>query len=155
MATWTFNRRHNAGAYRSGLEEKIAASLKAALGRDVPYERYTIDYVVPSRRARYTPDFVLPNGVIIETKGRFLTEDRQKHLLVRDLHPELDIRFVFTNSKTRLYKGSPTSYADWCNKHGFKFADRHVPDEWLNEEPDPDRYEATKTILTPKGEGTS
>ena len=44
----------------------------------------------------YTPDFLLPNGIIIETKGRFTPEDRRKHLLIKKQHPDLDIRFVFS-----------------------------------------------------------
>ena len=36
----------------------------------------------------YTPDFVLPNGIIIETKGRFTVADRRKHLLIKKQHPK-------------------------------------------------------------------
>ena len=81
----------------------------------------------------YTPDFVLDNGIIIETKGRFISPDRAKHLAVRDQYPELDIRFVFTNSKSKLYKGSKTTYGMWCNKYDFKYADRYIPEAWLKE----------------------
>jgi hypothetical protein len=52
---------------------------------------------------------------------------------VRECHPELDIRFVFGNAQTRLSKRSATTYAAWCDKHGFKWAHKHVPDEWLEE----------------------
>ena len=81
----------------------------------------------------YTPDFVLDNGIIIETKGRFISPDRAKHLAVRNQHPELDIRFVFTNSKSKLYKGSKTTYGMWCSKYDFKYADRYIPEAWLKE----------------------
>lgn len=131
----------------------MAKHLKAVLNADVPYERYTLTYSVPSRQARYTPDFVLPNGIIIETKGRFLPADRQKHILIKQQHPELDIRFVFTNSRNKLYKGSPNSYADWCDKHGFRYADKTVPPVWLREEPDPAKLEALNYILKKKGDG--
>ena len=57
----------------------------------------------------YTPDFELPNGIIIESKGRFVAADRKKHLLVQKQHPELDIRFVFSNSKAKISKGSKTT----------------------------------------------
>lgn len=117
--------------YRSGLEEKVAQELKEALGRPVPYETMTIRYQKPAKESRYTPDFVLPSGVIVETKGRLVTADRQKHILIKQQHPELDIRFVFSNSKTRISKQSQTTYADWCRKNGFLFADKSVPKEWL------------------------
>lgn len=116
--------------FRSGLEEKIAASLQAR-GIQFGFESMAVSYTRPAKPARYTPDFILPNGVIVETKGRFITSDRQKHLLVKEQHPELDIRFVFANPKTRISKVSKTTYADWCDRHGFKYAAQDVPDEWL------------------------
>ena len=30
----------------------------------------------------YTIDFTLPNGILVETKGRWVAEDRKKHLLM-------------------------------------------------------------------------
>jgi hypothetical protein len=121
-----------AKGYRSGLEEQVARQLGAA-GVAAAYEASRIEYVRPERRARYTPDWVLPNGVVIETKGRFLTEDRQKHLLIKAQHPGLDIRFVFSNSKARISKTSQTTYAMWCEKNGFLYADKFIPATWLKE----------------------
>ena len=77
--------------------------------------------------------FVLPNNITIETKGRFLPKDRRKHLLIKKQYPDMDLRFVFNNSKAKLSKKSKTTYADWCNKNGFQFADKLIPDEWFNE----------------------
>lgn len=120
--------------YRSGLEEKTAEYLDD-LGIKYTYEKTKVKYRVEEDRA-YTPDFViLSNNVIIETKGRFTSADRKKHLLIQKQHPDLDIRFVFTNSNNKLNKGSKTSYAMWCDKHGFKYADKYIPKEWLNESP--------------------
>lgn len=118
--------------FRSGLEEKVAQFL---LDRGVKftYEEDVIRYIKPEKSARYTPDFVLENGIIVETKGRFLTADRLKHLLIQKQHPNLDIRFVFSRSKERLSKKSKTTYAMWCEKHGFKYADETIPLEWLKE----------------------
>lgn len=115
--------------FRSGLEEKIAAELKAA-GVPFTFEEKVIEYTRPQRTAKYTPDFVLPSGIIVETKGRFVTADRQKHLLVKSQHPTLDIRFVFSNSRSRISKKSSTTYAMWCERYGFKFADKSIPKEW-------------------------
>jgi len=124
--------RAKAEGYRSGLEDLVAASLKAAGVPDV-YESLTIYYTRPAKASRYTPDFPLPNGVIIETKGRFVTQDRQKHLAIRAEHPDLDIRFVFSNPNAKIGKKSATTYADWCDRYGFKWASRYIPAEWVQE----------------------
>lgn len=115
--------------YRSGLEDRISDDLKDRKVK-FEYEKLKIQYEVHEDRT-YTPDFTLPNGVIIESKGRFTPEDRKKHLLVKKQHPELDIRFVFSNSRNKIRKGSKTTYADWCEKHGFLYADKRIPDEWV------------------------
>lgn len=117
--------------YRSGLEEDTAKFLKKR-GVEFTYEQFKVKWTDPKVKT-YTPDFVLENGIIIETKGRFISSDRAKHLAVRQQHPELDIRFVFTNSRAKLYKGSKTTYAMWCKKNGFKYADKYIPDTWLKE----------------------
>ena len=118
--------------YRSGLEVRLSDQLKS-LSIPFEYEKFKIKYVVPESVHVYTPDFKLPNKIIIESKGRFVSEDRKKHLLVKQQRPDLDIRFVFSNSKAKINKGSKTSYADWCIKHGFLYADKLIPEEWINE----------------------
>jgi Phage endonuclease I len=118
--------------FRSGLEEAVAEQLREA-GVNSKYESLVIEYVKPQRTSKYTPDFPLPNGIIVETKGRFMTEDRQKHLLVKAQHPDLDIRFVFSNPNQRISKTSATTYAMWATKHGFKFAAKLIPAAWVKE----------------------
>jgi hypothetical protein len=118
--------------YRSGLEDKISEQLKS-LSVPVKYEELKISYSVPESLHTYTPDFELPNGIIIESKGRFVAADRKKHLLIKQQYPHLDIRFVFSNSRAKINKGSKTSYADWCNKSGFLYADKLIPKEWIGE----------------------
>lgn len=135
--------------FRSGLEEKVAKEL-AAQGVAVRYEEEKIAYVQPARDAKYTPDWILPNGIIIETKGRFLVDDRKKHLLIKDQHPGLDIRFVFSNSRSKISKNSKTSYADWCHKHGFLFADKSIPKAWIEEASCPQRLDALENARIKK-----
>ena len=120
--------------FRSGLEDKVAAELEEQ-GVPVVYEdpSSVIQYTKPETKHRYTPDFVLPNGIIVETKGRFITADRKKHLLIKAQHPEKDIRFVFSNSRQRISKQSKTTYGMWCEKYGFQYADKSIPEEWLKE----------------------
>jgi len=118
--------------FRSGLEERVAEQLDKA-GIDYTYEQVKLNYIKPASKHVYTPDFVLSNGIVIETKGRFLLADRQKHILVKKHNPTLDIRFVFSNSNARISKTSSTTYAQWCKKNGFKYADKTIPKEWLDE----------------------
>tara|TARA_E500000081_G_C6139092_1_gene358908 strand:+ start:2263 stop:2655 length:393 start_codon:yes stop_codon:yes gene_type:complete len=124
-------RRHNKRKYRSGLEERVADFIKEHESC-VRYEEFKIKWTDVRFRV-YTPDFVLDNGIIIETKGLFTSEDRRKHTEVQKQHPELDIRFVFTNERSKLYKGSKTTYAMWCEKNNLKYATRVIPLNWLKE----------------------
>jgi hypothetical protein len=122
-----------ANGYRSGLEKRNADHLDSR-GIAYDYEKLKISYEVPSRTATYTPDFVLlDNGVIVETKGVFDTQDRAKHLLIKAQHPSLDIRFVFQRGSQPIYKGSPTTHAAWAEKHGFRWAEKLIPTEWAKE----------------------
>ena len=113
--------------YRSGLEETIAKDLREA-GISFLYEDKKITYQVNQVRT-YTPDFILPNGIIIETKGRFVRADRMIYLMLREQYPHLDLRFVFSNSRNKIRKGSKTTYGDWCTKHGFTV---HIPNTAWN-----------------------
>lgn len=118
--------------FKSGLEENISNQI-ASKGIEVQYESEKVSYIIPASEHNYHPDFKLPNGIRIETKGRFVIADRKKHLLVKEQNPNLDIRFVFSNSKNKINKRSKTTYADWCEKNGFKYADKVIPDEWFLE----------------------
>ena len=117
--------------YRSGLEHTISVYL-TELKQRYKYEALKIEWEDLTYRT-YTPDFILSNGIIIETKGRFLTADRKKHIAIKKQHPDLDIRFVFTNSRSKLQKGAKSSYGQWCIKYGFRFYDRIIPEDWLKE----------------------
>jgi len=117
--------------FRSKFEFIVDKQL-TELGADFEYEgpSNTVYYVEPAKVKRYIADFLLSNGVIIEAKGYFDADDRKKHLLIKEQHPELDIRIIFMNSKTKLNKKSPTTYAMWCEKNHIKYADLDVPKSW-------------------------
>ena len=105
-------------------------------GLPLLYETDKISYNVPSRVSRYTPDFKLPKAggfFYVETKGRWVVKDRAKALLLHAQHPDIDIRYVFSNQNARLYKGSPTTYAMYCDKHGLTYANKRLPAEWVEE----------------------
>lgn len=124
-----------ANGFRSGLEYRISEDLKSK-GVEFDYEKLKIKYTIPEREATYTPDFqILANGIIIEGKGIFDADDRKKHLLIKEQHPELDIRLVFSRANAPIYKGSPTTHAAWAEHHGFKWAEKLIPQEWLDEKP--------------------
>jgi hypothetical protein len=122
--------------YRSGLEESISEQLKM-MEISFQYETEKISYEQPAKKRSYKPDFVLikkdGSKLFVETKGRLMAADRKKHEWIAQQHPELDIRFVFSNSNNRIAKGSRTTYADWCIKNNFKFADKEIPKSWLHE----------------------
>mgnify|MGYP003124582679 FL=1 len=116
--------------YRSKFEVRVAADLgKRKI--DFQYEKVSFDYVPKIRN--YTPDFYLPESKIyIETKGRLTTNDRVKHLLIKEQYPDLDIRFVFVNANNKISRTSKTTYANWCDRHKFLWAESLVPMEWLD-----------------------
>lgn len=119
-------------SYRSGLEEVVADTLTRN-GVSFRFEEIKLPFTEPAKARTYTPDFLLRNGVVIETKGLFQTEDRQKHVLIKKQHPDIDIRFVFQNAKQKIAKLSKTTYAMWAEKYGFKWAHKEVPLAWTAE----------------------
>lgn len=137
--------------FRSGLERNAAAKLTQA-GVPFGFESQYIRYTVPEREAKYLPDFSFAGcPIIIEPKGRFggnyqgfgkfrsggskdaAVRERQKFVLLKEQHPELDIRFVFSRASTPIYPGSKTSYGKWATDHGFQWAEKEVPDAWIAE----------------------
>ena len=118
---WKYRKKKATSNFRSGLEVSVADNLTR---RNVKfkYEKCVVHYFKPSKEHKYTPDLELDNGIIIEIKGYLKREDRMKHLLVKNQHPKL----------AKLSKGAKSSYADWCIKNGFQFADKTIPKEWLD-----------------------
>ena len=131
MGKRTTARVHNSRRYRSGLEKEAAAFLTSRQ-KAVKYELLKIEWE-DLRYRTYTPDFELDNGIIVETKGIFDNNDRRKHVAIKQQHPELDIRFVFSNANAKLYKGAKSRYFEWCEKHNFLWAHRIIPEAWLTE----------------------
>ena len=133
MSAYSARQMARKNGYRSGLEDKVATYLKE-LNIKFSYESLKIEWEDLTYRT-YTPDFILNNGIIIETKGRFLMADRRKHLCIKKQHPKLDIRFVFENSRKKLRKGGKMTYAQWCMRNNIQFYDRIIPEDWLKEKP--------------------
>ena len=144
-----FHRRTPLG-FHEGIEDIIGTELLND-GETFEYEPGHIKSPQPD--SRYTPDFVLPNGIIIESKGYFTPEDRSKHLLIKKTYPDLEIRFVFTRNggRHKLNKNSKTTWGDWCYKHGFKWTEGHIPEEWLREPTNEASLKVLKEYLIRKG----
>ncbi len=118
---------------KSGFEKKGAKFFKDK-GIEAKYESVKIAYTVPSKKKNYIPDFVLPNGLIVEFKGKFDRVAREKMALVVAQNPELDIRMLFMRDNY-IAKTSKTRYSDWCKKNGIKYAvseNGEVPEEWIS-----------------------
>jgi hypothetical protein len=115
--------------YRSKLEQDVAKRLSFA-GVPFDYESKKITYKVEEER-KYTPDFILGNGVVLEVKGYFRAEDRKKLLLIKEQNPDLDLRLVFQRAENKIHKRSKTTYADWCKKNGFLYSTNGtIPHGW-------------------------
>lgn len=118
------------GQYRCKMEREVVEAAKQ-YDRTLQYEKLKIPY---TREQTYIPDVYLTNGILVEIKGYFESKDRTKMLLVQEQHPEFDIRFVFANPNTKLGGGSDTTYAQWADKHGFKWAAKMIPLDWIKED---------------------
>jgi hypothetical protein len=99
--------------YKSKLEIEVAKYL----GDNAEYECEYIEFVQPAKSRRYCPDFKTKAGVFIECKGKWTTEDRLKHVWLREQHPDKRIVLLFQNASVKINKRSKTTYADWATKN--------------------------------------
>lgn len=127
---------------RSKFEIKVASQL-VAHNINYKYEAYEYEYFEKIKngicedcagthtykRRWYKPDFFLPNGVILEAKGFFTASNRATLLAVREAHDSIDLRLVFMVDN-KINRNSPIRYSDWCEKHGFKYCIKTIPEDW-------------------------
>ena len=114
--------------FRSKLEERVATLLEQ-LGISYEYETEKLSYTIEHN---YTPDFVLPNHVYLETKGYWDAADRRKVLAVKRDNPFIDLRMVFQSPYNTISKKSKTTYAQWCDRHDIPWSSyQEIPIEWL------------------------
>ncbi len=137
-------RRKRIDGKRSGFEVTIANDLDKA-GVAYEYESLVFTYTEPLRKnlaecgecgstnlirtGRYTPDFVLSNSTIIETKGRFDAQDRRKMIAVRDEYTDYKFVLLFMRDN-RISRRSNTYYSDWCMTNQFDFSIGQLKKEW-------------------------
>lgn len=117
---------------RSGFEALLTEQLQRQ-NVDYEYEAVRIPFTPPAKVRHYTPDIILPNGIIVEIKGRFVSADRQKHKFIKAQYPDLDVRFVFQRATQKINKTSKTTYGMWCKSQGIKYAEGVIPKAWIEE----------------------
>lgn len=108
--------------YRSAGEMLMVSFLERCKVKYLYEERtLQIEYIIPESNHKYLPDFCLKkkDGTImyIDYKGEWDADDRKKHLLIQQQHPDLDIRMVFERDPTKQYigaRGKSATYADIC-----------------------------------------
>lgn len=125
--------------YRNRFEEKTGEALYL-LGVDFGYEDTKISYTVSGT---YLVDFkiITKSGktIYIETKGNGRSFDhatRRKMIAVKEQNPDVDLRIVFYSDGKigpKRKDGTFMRQSDWAIKHGFKYAIRDIPEEWVEE----------------------
>ena len=114
--------------FRSNLEKDVA-NLLTELGVTYEYETTKIAYQIAHN---YQPDFILPNGIILECKGYWDSDDRRKIKNVKEQNPDVEVRMVFQSPYNTISKRSKTTYAKWCERHDIPWCTFHeIPIDWL------------------------
>lgn len=121
---------------RSKLETQIATVLNE-FEFDWKYEITSVPYTIPETSHKYTVDFTLENGLLLEGKG-YLSDhaERKKYVLIKEQHPEIDIRFVFQDPNKKC-GGMKTTHGQWADKCGFKWCsikDTEQLKNWISED---------------------
>ena len=126
---------------RSKLELKFEEIIKEF---DVvyDYEVTKIPYTIPESNHNYTVDWTFINGLLVETKG-YLSDhkERYKYVLLKQQHPDLDLRFVFDNPN-KLCGGTKMTHAKWAEKYGFAYCsirDVEQIKQWIKDGKTPNR----------------
>ena len=108
--------------YKSKLESDFA-ELLFKNGVQAKYEARRFEFV---RLAHYLPDWEVNPTLYIETKGYFSPRNRADLLSFREQHPGVEIFLVFSQPRNRLTAKSKTTYAEWCERHKFRYS--HIRD---------------------------
>lgn len=129
----TRNRGNKKGVLKNKQEKLVNDLLVEQCGKGVQYEKIPFEYTVPEKKHVYTPDFVVKKSkLIVECKGRFMTDDRQKMICIKEQYPDWRVCMFFTSMYRPLYKGSKSTYKDWCDKYGIECTDikAGLPKDW-------------------------
>ncbi len=118
------------GKFRSRFEKRVFDKLPRGTLHEP--EKFKFSIQEPGYRCRgcgskdterttsYTPDFLLPNGTWIESKGRLTSANRRRLVAFKAAFPDVKLRIVFM-ADNLLYKGAKSRYGEWAKKAGFEF----------------------------------
>lgn len=120
---------------RSKLELRFEEILKDNQA-EYEYEVTVFPYKIPESDHKYTVDWTLRKGLLLETKG-YLSDyqERHKYVLLKEQHPDMDLRFVFDNPN-KLCGGTKMTHGKWAEKYGFPWCgikDIEVIKQWIEE----------------------
>lgn len=121
---------------RSKLELRFEEILKDNKA-EYDYEVTKIQYIVPESKHTYTVDWTLASGILLETKG-YLSDyqERHKYVLLKQQHPDIDLRFVFDNPN-KLCGGMKMTHGKWAEKYNFPYCSVKDVDtiaSWIKEQ---------------------
>jgi hypothetical protein len=115
--------------FRSKFEESIYEAAKRSR-KSLEHEPHYIPYHI---KGSYLPDFIMPNGIYIEAKGYLDAASCRKMKAVKACNPDLDIRFILQNANGKRNKRAKLKNWEWCERHGFPWAEGTIPLSWWKE----------------------
>lgn len=114
------------GRYRSRIEGLVAVEL-SNMGLEFEYETDKFPYMIPKK---YTPDFKV-GELYIEVKGFWAPDERTKLKYVLLQNPDIKLVVALQTPHRKITKKSPTSYAQWCEKHSIPWCPCPPPKEFI------------------------
>lgn len=124
-----------------GYDSKLEKRLAEGPLKDCDYHPDKIEYKIPSRIARYEPDFKL-GTILIESKGRFRTAaEAKKYIHIKNSLPEhMELVFVFQDPKTPMpgaqkrKDGTKRSVSEWADSVDIRWYSEQNVSELLDKE---------------------
>ena len=114
--------------YKSKFESQFADDLKKRnLSLPMKHSALTMKLLAPISLTLYS------TVLLLKRRATSRNKIDENILRLRRNGPDLDIRFCFQNSRTKLSKAKNSiSYADWCTRHGFQYCDKFIPEDWYD-----------------------
>lgn len=132
---------------QNNYKSKLEIDMALILGGAAEYEPEYIQYIQPEKIRKYCPDFKTNSGIYIECKGKWTADDRVKHVLLKEQHPDKRIILVFQNPNVKINKRSKTTYGDWATKNQlewYDFRNLKLPREIFSDENNKNRGKRTR-----------
>ena len=120
-------------ATKGTFEARVVSDLNS---RSISFE-YEPDKLPYTVQRNYIPDLRI-GEMYVEVKGYFRQKAQRKMRNVKEQHPEKDIRFLFqrldspVQGAKKRKDGTKMTCAEWAERHNFKYAEKEIPDDWIN-----------------------